>query len=261
MATKTITSKVESPLNYLYKCLSYKALIVLMVKRELNIKYSGSQAGKWWLLIYPLVTLSVYTLISHYLFKIQATGAPYVLFAFSGIIPWMFFSSIVINSANVFPANRDLIKKSYFPKAILIIVKMLVSMLEMGFTLSIYFLLIVFYHFPLTYKVLLLPLAIGFNILIAFSFALWVSILSIRFKDVFQAIPLLVNLMLWLTPVFYPASIIPARVLPIAYCNPMAFVIDLYRFSLIGATIQVQYGLVPLAVTLTLFVSGIVFFI
>ena len=178
MATKTITSKVESPLNYLYKCLSYKALIVLMVKRELNIKYSGSQAGKWWLLIYPLVTLSVYTLI-------------------------------------------------------LLIVKMLVSMLEMGFTLSIYFLLIVFYHFPLTYKVLLLPLAIGFNILIAFSFALWVSILSIRFKDVFQAIPLLVNLMLWLTPVFYPASIIPARVLPIAYCNPMAFVIDLYRFSLI----------------------------
>ena len=261
LAIKTITPQIDSPLNYTQKCWQYRQLVILMVKRELSIKYAGSQVGKWWLLIYPLVTLSIYKLISHYIFKVQPNGVPYVLFALSGIIPWTLFSSIVVNSANVFPANRDLIKKSYFPKAALLIVKILVGLLEMLVTMIIYFLLMLVFHFPLTDKVLLLPFAIVCNALVAFSFALWITMLSIRYKDIFQAVPLLINLMLWLTPVFYPVTMFPKKLLPLAYCNPMTFVLDAYRFSLIGATFEPLNWLISLIISIGMFISGVWFFI
>ncbi len=258
---KTITSETDSLLGYFGKCWKFKSLMTLMVMRELNIKYAGSQVGKWWLVIYPLVTLFIYKLISQYVFKVQSDGVPYVLFALSGIIPWMFFSSVVVNSANVFPANRDLVKKSYFPRALLLIVKVIVGALEIGITLLIYFLLMVIFQFHPTGKLLLLPLAIAFNAIVAFSFSLWITILSMRFRDVFQAVPLVVNLMLWLTPVFYPVAMIPKKFLPLAYFNPMTFVVDAYRFVLIGATFQPLNWVISLIVSVIMFITGLLFFI
>ncbi len=259
--TKTITSEAESPLAYFEKCWNSRSLLVLMVMRELNIKYAGSQVGKWWLLIYPLVTLFIYKLISQYVFKVQSEGVPYVLFALSGIIPWMFFSSVVANSASVFPANRDLVKKSYFPRALLLIVKVVVGVLEMGITLLIYFLLMLIFQFQPTTKLLLLPLAIACNAIVAFSFSLWITVLSMRFRDIFQAVPLLVNLMLWLTPVFYPVAMIPKKFLPLAYFNPMTFVVDAYRFVLIGATFQPFNWVISLIVSILMFITGVLVFI
>ncbi len=247
--------------QYLAKVWQYRALATAFAARELKVKYAGTYLGFTWLILYPLAMLAVYSLFFLYVFKINTQGTPYLLFAFSGLIPWLFFSSVLNAGSSMLLTHRDLIRKVYFPRVTLIIARVLVSSLEVLIMLLLYLAAAFYYgHLP-AFSLALLPLAWLFGAFVAVAFALWTSALSFRFKDTSQFLPLIVNLFMWLTPVFYPVSAFPERFKFLAYLNPLTLVLDGYRRALLGTPLNSDWWPLSVLVSVVMFVLGAWFFI
>ncbi len=258
---KHIRPETDTTGQYMAKVWQYRSLAVTFARRELKIKYAGTYLGFGWLIVYPLAMLTVYFVFFNFIYKINTPGTPYLLFAFSGIIPWLFFSSVFNAGSTMLATHRDLISKVYFPRFVLIAAKAMVSSLELIITLGMYMALALFYHRLPTLAVVLLPVFWVAGVVVAVAFSLWASFLSFSFKDTNQFLPVIVNLFMWLTPVFYPVSAFPERFKFLAYLNPMTFVLDGYRLALLGASVNTPYWILSAAVTLILLVSGMYFFI
>lgn len=179
------------------------------------------------------MTLLIFTMIFR-LFMHVPTRSPYYLFAFTGMIAWNFFSQISNTASTAILLGEDIFSKLYFPKVILLLAKIIVSSLEFFISLAMLILLIIISGTSLSAGLLTLPLFLFYNVICGFAIAIWMSVLSARFHDLTQLMPVVIGIAIWVTPVFYPADVVPAAYRPLLYLNPMAGVISGYRYALLG---------------------------
>ena len=261
MSRVLLTSKGEKLSQYLHKVFQYRSLAFSLARRDLKVQYAQTFLGLLWSVIQPLTSLLVWTFFFTKLITNVDTGSiPYPLFAFSGMISWYYFTNIFSNAGTSLVNSQDLIRKIYFPRIILPLSKTLVGFAEFFISLSLLFIMMLFMGKTPSWQIVFLPFFIILNIITGLAFGLWLSALTIRYRDFQHIIPFFIYMGIWLTPVFYPTTLIPSEYNFLIYINPIAAVIAGYRWSLFGGEMLSPYYLVSFGIMTVTLISGFIFF-
>lgn len=243
--------------EYLHKTWQHKSLIRTFVVREIKGKYAQTYLGILWSIIQAIVGLGVITLFFGYLMKVDTGTVPYPVFAFPGMIAWYLFSFIIGYSGSSLIQSRHLIQKLTFPKIILPIAYALVGLVDfILWTLFLFFLMIVLKQ-PIYLNILALPVFVLLNLFAGLSISIWLSSLTIRFRDLLIIIPYIIGFGIFITPVFFPVTLVPDSFSWVLYLNPMAGIIEGFRWCFLD-TRPPSFGyLTGLLPVLILFFTGI----
>lgn len=218
---------------YWRQVLQFRSLILVFATQEIKKQYAQTYFGILWSFLRPAITLLIFTVVFEQFLQVP-TASPYTLFAFSGLIAWNFFTAIVQNASGAILARQELIRKMYFPRLILPLAKVLVAGIDFVVSLGIILCLFFYYQRLPGLHLFSLPIFIFLTICCGLAVALWMNALTIRFRDLQQFIPPLIGLAIWVTPVFYPSTIIPEKYSFFLYANPLAGVIKGFRYALLG---------------------------
>lgn len=258
---KSINAHHTLPLAYLLRVWKFRSFALTFAWQELKVQYTQTIFGALWALLRPLMILLIFTFIFADVIPIKGLKYPYPLFAFSGLMAWNYFSFIVNNGGTAIAGNQQLIRKIYFPKIILVLSKVLVGGVEFAATVLLMVCMILILHFSISINLLWLPFFLLLNIITGFTLAVWLNALSVRFRDLNHFVPQLIGFLIWLTPVFYPVTLVPESYGFLLYLNPLVGIIQGYRFSILGDAFPgVQY-FYSFGVIILLMIGGLLLFI
>lgn len=237
-----------------------RELFGFLVWRDIKIRYKQTVLGGLWAVFQPLLAMLIFTVFFNRLAGIRSDGSPYPLFAYSGLVLWTFFANAVSMSSNSLVGNQVLVSKIYFPRIFIPLASIGALMLDLFVGLLLLFVLMFYYHWPLTVGVLLLPLYMLGTLLASSGLGLLLSALNVRFRDVKYAVPFFIQMGLFVSPVIYPLEYVPRRYQPFMGLNPMSGMIVGFRQAALGG--PTNWGLVgaSLATSVVLFIAGLFIF-
>jgi lipopolysaccharide transport system permease protein len=212
----------------------YRELLYFFVWRDVKIRYAQTAIGVVWVVLQPLLTMLVFTLFFGRLAKLPSAGLPYPIFYFAALVPWVYFSTAFLATTNVVVDNQRVITKVYFPRLVLPLSTVLSGLVDFAIGFSVLLIFLAFYRMPPTFAALWLPLLILLAIATALGVGLWLAALNALYRDVKYVTPFLVQFWMLASPVAYPSSLVPARWRWLYGLNPMAGVIDGFRWALTG---------------------------
>jgi lipopolysaccharide transport system permease protein len=240
----------------------YRDLFFFLVWRDILVRYKQTVIGIAWVVIRPIMTMLVFTLVFGKLAKLPSDGVPYSLMVFSGMLPWFFFSSALSESSNSMVANSNLLSKVYFPRIIVPTSAIIVCLVD--FLLS--FLVLVpfmFYYglFP-DWKIVTIPFFLLLAVMASLGCGLWLSALNIKYRDFRFILPFIVQIGLYISPVGFSSNIVPEKWRLLYSLNPMVGVIDGFRWALLGGNFKLYLpGLyASIVLTLIVFMTGLSYF-
>ena len=212
-----------------------RELVYFLAWRDIKVRYKQTALGASWAILQPVFAMVVFSLFFGRLGGIPSDGLPYPLWSFAGLVPWTFFSQGLTQSANSLVQSQGLLRKVYFPRLAIPIATVLSAALDFALAFIVLVALMVLYGVEPTVRVLwVFPLAV-LSFVTALGVGLWFAALSVRYRDVRYVVPFLVQFWLFATPIAYPSSLLPARWRVLYAANPMAGVVEGFRWSLLGA--------------------------
>ena len=232
------TIRIEPPRGWFHLRLKelwdYRELLYFFVWRDVKIRYKQTAIGVLWVVLQPLLTMLVFTLFFGKLAKMPSLGLPYPVFYFAAVVPWMYFASALANVTNIVVENQRVITKVYFPRLVLPVSAALSGLVDfaIGFVVLVIFLLA--YGIRPGLPALFLPFFLLLAVLTVLGVGLWLSALNALYRDVRYLIPFVIQFWMLASPVAYPSSMVPERYRWIYGLNPMAGVIDGFRWALTG---------------------------
>jgi lipopolysaccharide transport system permease protein len=216
-------------LAYLSKLPSYRELIVNFTLREIKAKYKQALLGVTWAIIQPIVLLGMMTVVFSYFARIPSDGLPYPLFLFAALLPWQFLSSALNRGTGSLVNQAALITKIYFPRESLVLASFVAALVDFAITAIVYVALLVYYRVaPTPMWLWVVPVFIVQSML-SLGIMLYLAPLNAMYRDVGQAVPLLIQVWMYASPIMYPASLVPKGIVPYYFLNPMAVIIESYR--------------------------------
>jgi lipopolysaccharide transport system permease protein len=238
-----------------------RELFYFLAWRDLKTRYAQTAIGAGWALIQPLLSTLIFTLVFSYLAKVPSDGLPYPLFAFAAILPWSLFARSLERSTLSVVTEGGLIKKVYFPRLIIPIAATFVNLVDFAVGLVILVGMMLWYQIVPPWTLVFLPLFVGLALMTALSVSLWLSALNVKYRDVASVVPLMTQLWMFASPVLYPASLVPESMRSYYGLNPMAGVIEGFRWAVLGkAAPDWAMVAVSLGVVVLLLVGGVMFF-
>lgn len=240
----------------------FRDLLYIFVWRDIKVRYKQTAIGVIWAIFQPLFTMLIFTVFFGRLAKMPSDGVPYPIFVYAGLLLWNYFSVALTNASDSLVANESIVKKVYFPRLILPLSTTVTPVIDFLLALVVLFGLMAFYHFvPNLIGIILMPFLLLISLLSAWGLGVFLASVNVKFRDVRHALPFFIQLMLFLTPVIYPVSLIPAKYQWIVYLNPMSGVIQTARTSLLGSG-PVDWGIlfISFAISLALVAGGIYYF-
>lgn len=213
---------------------AYRELLFFLTWRDIRIRYKQTLLGASWAVIQPLFTMLLFTLVFGRLAHVPSDDIPYPVFAYAGLLPWTFFSNAITNAGNSLIGSSSLITKVYFPRVIIPAAAVLAGLLDFAIAFLLLIPLLFYYQIELTWKILILPLFVLQATLLALGTGMWLSALNVKYRDVRYALPFVIQLWLFASPVIYPASMVPDRWRWILALNPMTGIIEGFRACLFG---------------------------
>ena len=238
----------------------YWELLAFLIWRDVKIRYRQTLLGGLWAVLQPFIAMLIFSFIFNRLAHVQSDGPPYKLFAFAGLAPWTFFSTSVTQASNSLLANQQLVSKVYFPRLFIPLGAIGALLLDLALSLALLGVMMVFYHWPLTWALLWLPVFVLAAVLAAAGSGLALSALNVSFRDVKYAVPFLVQMGLFVTPVIYPAQYLTGRWQLLMSLNPMSGVVAGFRHALLGTPLDWNLTGISLVVCVFLFISGLLIF-
>ena len=239
----------------------YRELLYFLTWRDIKVRYKQTVLGAAWAIIQPFMTMVVFSLFFGKLAKMPSDGIPYPLFAFSALVPWMFFSNGLTQSSNSLVQNAHMLKKIYFPRLIMPIATIASGVVDFLIAFAVLLLMMAYYGIMPTANVVWLPFLLVLEIATALGVGLWLSAMNVHFRDVRYVVPFLVQFWLFATPIAYPSSLLsePWRVL--YGFNPMVGVVEGFRWALLGTqTAPGPIILVSTLVSVTVLITGVFYF-
>jgi lipopolysaccharide transport system permease protein len=212
----------------------YRELLYFLTWRDIKIRYKQTVLGAAWAIIQPVFMMIVFSLFFGKLAKVPSDGIPYPVFAFCALLPWQLFAHAVSESSNSVVGNQHLITKVYFPRLVIPIASVLTGFIDFLVSLVVLIGLILWFGLVPGWRIIALPGFILLAICTALAVGLWLSALSVQYRDVRYLIGFLVQFWLFATPVAYPSSIIPQQWRAVYALNPMAGVVEGFRWALLG---------------------------
>ena len=238
----------------------YRELLVFLTWRDIQLRYRQTLLGAAWAIIQPLFLMIVFTLFFGRLANMPSDGIPYSLFAYAGLLPWTFVSNAAVSSGNSLVGSAHLVTKVYFPRLIIPGAAVLAGLVDYAIAAVLLFVLLLYWRVPLTWHLLaLVPLTL-LATLLALAVGLGMSALNVKYRDVRHALPFLIQLWLFATPIIYPISLVPERWRWVTLLNPMAGIVEGHRAALLGRPFDLTLIAGSAAVTFVLLaVASIVF--
>jgi lipopolysaccharide transport system permease protein len=249
--------------NYFKDFIGFKELLLVFALRDISVKYKQTSFGLLWALIRPLLTMIIFTFVFGRIAKLETAGIPYPVLVLAGVLPWQFFSNSFSEASNSLLNNEALITKAYFPRLILPISVILGTSLEFFICLGLLFILMIWFNVPMTINLLALPFLYLLTILVILGPSLWFASLNVKYRDLRYIIPFMLQLGLFVTPVGFSSSLVPEKWQILYNLNPLVFLIDAFRWSILGSeSISISSGQILgfTTIVLTLLISGIYFF-
>ncbi len=239
----------------------YRELLYFLTWRDIKVRYKQTALGASWAILQPLLTMAVFSLFFGRLAKMPSDGIPYSLFAYSGLVPWMFFATGLNQSSNSLVGSANLITKVYFPRLVIPIATVLASCVDFVLAGVVLGAIMALNHVGLKASVIFLPLFTLIALVTSLAAGLWLSALNVRYRDVRYVMPFLTQFWLFATPIAYPSSLLPKPWRIFYGLNPMVGVVEGFRWALFhtktaaGPIIWVSIGM-----TLLLLVTGVAYF-
>lgn len=212
----------------------YRELLYFLVWRDVKVRYKQTVIGVLWAVLQPFLTMVVFTVLFSRIGGISSNGSPYPAFSYAALLPWTLFATGVAQAAMSVVDNTNLVSRVYFPRLILPAAGVAASLVDFACAFAVLIGLLAFYHVAPTYAILTLPLFVALAFLSALAIGVWLAALNVKYRDVKTAVPFLVQVWLFLTPVIYPSSVIPPAWRLLYGLNPMAGVVDGFRWALLG---------------------------
>jgi lipopolysaccharide transport system permease protein len=239
----------------------HRELLYFLVWRDIKIRYKQTFLGIAWAVIQPTLTMIVFSIFFGRLAGVPSDGLPYPLFSFAGLVPWTLFAFGLAQSTASVVANQHLITKVYFPRLSLPIAAVLSGLVDFVLALLILFVLMIGYDVPLTVQAWWLPALTALAVVSALGVGFWLSALNVQYRDVRYALPFLTQLWMIATPIAYPSSLLGEPWRTLYALNPMAGVVEGFRWALLGAETQ-PGGMIAVStcVTLAMLIGGAYYF-
>ncbi|MBA3726986.1 MAG: ABC transporter permease [Armatimonadetes bacterium] len=238
----------------------YRELVWFLTWRDIQLRYRQTLLGVTWAILQPIATMAVFSLFFGRLGRIPSDGLPYPIFAFCALLPWHLFAYALAESSNSLVANQNLVTKIYFPRLVIPLASVLSGVMDFAVSFLVLLVLMFYYGIRLSAaSLLVLPLLL-LAIVTALGVGLWLSALNVRYRDVRYTIPFLTQFWLFSTPVAYSSSLVPQNWRPLLGLNPMAGVVEGFRWALLSAGEPPRTLMVSVPVAILLFYTGLRYF-
>lgn len=259
MQEEIISKKGLGFIAYLREVYRFRQLLWILALKDIKVRFAQMLLGIAWAFLGPAFMLMVFTLVFHE--GANFTGKlPYPLFAATGIAVYNYFSYLVSNGGNSIMDNQGLIHKVYFPRLIIPLSKAIVGLVDLGAVLILSAGLLLYYQPELSLNVAFLPLVLLLTILSGLTAAIWVSALTVRYRDLKEFIPFALGAGFFLTPVVYPVTLIPERFAALNFLNPLTGIVEGFRWCLSGERFPHSYSWLALGLVIVFFLLGILYF-
>jgi len=239
----------------------YRELLFFLTWRDIKVRYKQTVLGAAWAIIQPVMTMIIFSVIFGQFARLPSDGVPYPIFSYTALLPWNLFAGALTRSTTSVVSSASLVQKVYFPRLVIPVASTLAVLVDFAIAFLVLVGLMFYYGIVPTIATLTLPLFILLALAIALAVGLWLSALNAQYRDVGHAIPFLVQAWMYASPVAYATSLIPERWRTLYALNPMAGVIEGFRWALLGTgqgpgpMLAVSFGM-----TLLLLVSGALYF-
>ena len=238
----------------------FRELVYFFVWRDIKIRYKQTAIGAAWAILQPFLTMLVFTLFFGRLAHIPSEGLPYPIFYYSALLPWMYFAASLQNATNTIVENQRLVTKVYFPRLALPLSAVLSGLADFGVSFLMFLAMLIYFRTRISAAVIWLPVFLLLAVLTALGVGLWLSALNAMYRDVRYVVPFLVQFWMFASPVVYPSSLVPQKWRWLYGLNPMAGVIEGFRWSLGRGNPPGRLVLVSTGVMILILLSGVAYF-
>ena len=241
---------------------AYRELFYFLAWRDVAVRYKQTVIGVAWSVIRPLLTMVVFTVVFGRIAQLPSDGVPYPILVYAAMLPWQFFASSLSESSNSLVANAQMIGKIYFPRLALPTSAVIVSFVDFAVAFVILLVLMLAYRFPPGWRMLTLPLFIALAFAASLGAGLWLAALNVKYRDFRYIVPFIVQLGLYISPVGFSSSVVPAQWRLLYSLNPMVGVIDGFRWAILGGqtTLYLPGLALSLGLVTILFAGGLYYF-
>lgn len=239
----------------------YRDLLFFLAWRDISVRYKQTALGAAWAIIQPFFSMIVFSLFFGRLAGIPSEGVPYPVFSYAAMLPWQYFANAITGSSNSLVGSAHLLSKVYFPRLIIPLASVLPPLIDFCIAFTVLLGMMAYYGILPTWNVVWLPFFLLLALVTALGVGLWLSALNVQYRDVRYAVPFMVQFWLFASPVTYPSSLVPEAWRPLYGLNPMAGVIEGFRWALLDTgTPPGPMMAVSALVALALLVSGAYYF-
>ncbi len=243
----------------------YRELLGFLVWRDVKVRYKQTALGVTWIVLQPVITMLVFSGLFGVLLQAPSNGVPYPIFAYAGLLPWNYFAGSLTRSSQSLVGSANLITKVYFPRMIIPLSGVVGGLVDFAVSSVVLGVLMLFYRIPLTINVIWLPLFLLLAMVTALGFGLWLAALNVRYRDVNYLLPFLVQIWMYVTPVVYSATLIPAQYRWLLALNPMTGVVEGFRWALLSGSMTDTVPPGPLfavsvLIAVVILITGAMFF-
>lgn len=239
----------------------YRDLLWILVGRELKLRYKQTVLGVAWVILQPLTAALIFAVIFGRFARLPSDGVPYLLFVFSGLTAWNYFAGAVQRASNSLVSSAQLITKVYFPRVLIPLAHTLAVLVDFAVMFAVLLVMMIIYKAALTWQIVGMPLLLLLITLTAMGVNLWLSALSVKYRDFMYVVPFLIQVWMFATPVVYAASVVPERWQVLYNLNPAVGFIEGFRWSILGrGTVTPETFMITTGVSVLFFVSGAYYF-
>ena len=259
---RTIIEPGRIERNYWQDIWRYRELFAFLAWRDILARYKQTVIGIAWSVIRPLFTMIVFTIIFGKIAKLPSGGVPYSILVFTALLPWQFFSNSLSDASNSLIMNANLLTKVYFPRLIMPASSVIVSFVDFLISFAILVLMMIWYQFVPSWRIIMLPLFTFFAIAAAMGTGLWLASFNVKYRDFRIVVPFIVQIGLYISPVGFSSNVVPEQWRFLYSLNPMVGVIDGFRWAILGGESNLYWPgfVVSTVIVIILCLSGIWYF-
>jgi len=239
---------------------AYRELITAFTLRDVKLRYKQTGLGIAWAVLQPLLTMVIFTVFFGGLAKIPSDGVPYPLFVLAALLPWTLFAEGLTRSTTSMVTNSNIMTKVYFPRLIMPLSSIISPLVDFAVSFIILIAMMVYYGFIPTVNIVFLPVFLLLALATALGVGLWLSALNVKYRDFQYTVPFMIQIWMFASPVVYAASLVPESMRVWYGLNPMAGVIEGFRWALLGTGAPSAMVLVSVGMVIVLLVSGMFYF-
>jgi lipopolysaccharide transport system permease protein len=238
----------------------YRELLYFLTWRDVKVRYKQTALGASWAILQPFLTMVVFSLFFGKLANMPSNGIPYPIFSYAALVPWTFFANGATQAANSLVLNAAMIKKVYFPRLVVPIAGVCGGFIDFGLAFLVLIGMMLAYGFTPTVNILWLPLLFLLAVVTSLGVGFWLSAINVQYRDIRYIVPFLMQIWMFATPIIYPGNLLPEPWATLYGLNPMAGVVEGFRWALLGTDKPGGIVLVSAVAAMGLMVSGLFYF-